>query len=61
MLLDFDKVRYSTTVRSVSQGAASYSLEFSRFGLVPSNEQTKILKEHGVFIREEVKKDEDEE
>jgi hypothetical protein len=43
----------------VSQGAASYTLEFSRFGVVPSNEQTRILKEHGIFIREEKKEDEE--
>jgi hypothetical protein len=52
--------RYATAVRSVSQGAASYSLEFSRFGLVPNNEQSRILKEHGIFIREEKKEEEEE-
>eukprot|EP00026_Physarum_polycephalum_P006985 Phypoly_transcript_07038.p1 GENE.Phypoly_transcript_07038~~Phypoly_transcript_07038.p1 ORF type:complete len:553 (-),score=95.32 Phypoly_transcript_07038:40-1632(-) len=52
-------VGYATAVRSVSQGAASYSLEFSRFGLTPNNEQSRILKEHGIFIREEKKEEEE--
>lgn len=44
--------KYSNIIRSVSQGAASYTIEFSRFDLVPEFEQKRVLKEYGVVLPE---------
>jgi elongation factor G len=38
---------YATDLRSLSQGRAAYSMEFSRYERVPNNVAEKIISERG--------------
>jgi elongation factor G len=38
---------YATTLRSMSQGRATYTMEFSHYAVVPSSVAESIIKERG--------------
>ncbi len=44
---------YSTSLRSMSQGRATYAMEFSHYSAVPASITEKIRAERGVKFEEE--------
>lgn len=44
---------YSTSLRSYSQGRATYTMEFSHYSQVPTNITTKIREERGFKLEED--------
>ncbi len=38
--------KYSTSLRSITQGRASFTSSFAEFALVPTNIQEKLIKNH---------------
>lgn len=45
--------KYSTTLRSMSKGRASYYMEFSHYEIIPKNLQTKIIEQYKPSVKKE--------